>query len=145
MNGSMVLEEGVGFARALSIYVADGTPGREGPAGKLVAYLDQSVSGQCGGFRTWGNNSPGDNTPGAQRGGGNAWLGAGSVGQLVWAPTALGPSKKQTSGTSISESWISVPYTMHRWDGSDAPVYSDPTNYSSTYSVEVVGRFGRHA
>ena len=135
--GSMLLEQAVGFARAISIYVANGTPGREGPVGKLVAYLDHTVSGNCGGYRAWG-----DPVYTTGRGGENAWFGGGASGQLIWTPSALGPSKKQSSGVASGSIFLTQP-DRHKWNGSDPPVYDDPSNYASTYSIELAGRFGR--
>lgn len=135
LHGSMILERAWGFARALSIYIS---------GGNLIAFLQQSVSGNCGGYRSWGAASPAIAANSA--GGGNAWLGGtGTMAQPVYELVGA-PYVKSTSGTESGTSgYIFVPYTRHRWDGADPPAYADPTNYSSSYSVEVVGRFGRHA
>lgn len=142
INGavSMELEEAVGFSRGLSIYIADGTDAAPGTAGRLTLRLEQSVSGKCGNLQAWGSSSV--SSGGSSAGGENRWAGAGSTGQPVLIPTAE-PGRKVSSGTTGNP--LSVGRTRHKWDGPDPPTYSDPTDYSSTYSVEVVGRFGRHA
>lgn len=142
INGavSMELEEAIGFSRGLSIYIADGTDAAPGTAGRLTLRLEQSVSGKCGNLRSWGDASV--NPGGTSQGGENRWAGTGNDAQPVLIPTDE-PGRKVSSGTTGNP--LSVGRTRHKWDGPDPPTYSDPTDYSSTYSVEVVGRFGRHA
>ncbi|UYN98350.1 MAG: hypothetical protein KIT02_10265 [Devosia sp.] len=133
-GGSMELEAATGFSRGLSIYIT---------GGNLVARLDQSVSGQCGGFRSWGDSNP--QSLADSKGGQNRYGGSGSTAQPVWFPTSS-PGRKVSSGTTGILVGPGAPqYQRHKWDGTDPPTYSDPTDYSATYAVEVVGRFGRHA
>ncbi len=138
VNGSMLMEQGLGICRAMSIFIT---------GGRLVAYLQHSVSPNCGGYRQWGDQLVRSSQ--TCSGGENRWDGAGTAPALpVYFPTSS-PGRKVSSGTtpnySAGSDSVASNYRRHRWDGPDAPVYSDPTDYSSIYSVELVGRFGRHA
>ena len=128
INGSMMLEEAWGFGRALSVYIS---------GGNLVCFLQQTVGPAPGGFRSWGASSP--QALSFSQGGENY---SANPGIPVYSPTTA-PGRKVSSGTTDNTFWID--FTKHHRDATDRATYSDPTNYASTYAVEVRGRFGRRS
>lgn len=147
INGSMILEQALGISRAMSIYIADGSPTKPGTIGNLVAFLQHSVSNRMGGYRQWGTQLVPANT--TTSGGENQWTGPNTTGFSVYFPPTDGSSPAAKSSAATTSNFtggtnsVAAGYRRHRWDGTDPPVYSDPTNYSSTYSVNLSGRFAR--
>lgn len=147
VGGSLELERANAFGRVLSIYVADGSAGRPGPVGKLVAYIEQSVGGPALGYENYGPIAIGGLESFPVTGGGNTP--SATAGIPVWQSTS---SPAYKSSFNVVDNPVTPPrwhLEYHRWASStgdprvDPPLYADPTNYASTYSVTLVGRFGR--
>lgn len=137
INGSLMVEQGFGIARAMSVYISGGS---------LILNVQHSVSVGSGGYRSWGPQEapfppPAGNVDGS--GGRNDYDG-GTPPLLVYSPTTS-PGRKFTDFQNPGGAEATVYYTWHRRDGNDPAVYSDPTNFSSTYAVNVQGRFGRRS
>lgn len=129
--GTFLLEQAPGFARAASIYI-DG--------GNLVAYLQQSVGDGAGNFDSWGDAAP---TAGDSRGGANTSA-AGPSFPVYWNNSS--PYRKVGSGSAsigVGPGSVGVQVNSYNNGNSNEAVYSDPTNYASTYSLTVKTRFGR--
>lgn len=141
ITGSFTLEQELGFGRGLSIYIADGSAARPGTPGQLVAHIQQSVGPACGGAGVWGTLiAPNQDSIGGE----NVFPSGGGI--LVYQnPSA--PYTNSISGTTFAADYyapgglLDIVASMLR-GGSSAAVYSDPTNYASTYSLTVQGRFG---
>lgn len=130
--GSFLLEQAPGFCRAASIYISDDN---------LIAYLQQSVGAGAGNYDTWGNSTPPALSSGA--GGGNTSSGGASI--PVYANDSS-PYKKVGSGTGhngFGPGSIGTQIAAYNNGNSQEAVYSDPTNYASTYALTVKTRFGR--
>ena len=129
-NGSCLVEAELGMARAFSIYIS---------GSDLVLHRQQTMGPPSGGFGSAGNASPGLMVDTA----GQEWSARGGAeGMSVWSDNNS-PYYKYSSGTSPS-----LPlgtYDNHKWSGSDPCSETDPTNYASTYSVDLIGQFGRRS
>lgn len=128
-SGSALVEAGLGFARALDIYIT---------GGNLVARRQQSVSVAAGGYGSWGDSI--SNPAGLDRLGGetlfNVAAGVPAL-KIVAAPYRRFSSATQTTGG------IPSPFQVHRISGSQPCSTVDPSDYSSIYSLDIRGYFGR--
>jgi hypothetical protein len=134
-QGSGLLEVGLGFARALHLVI-------EG--GYLRLVLEQTVGPPCGGSnRTWGDWPAGAifSTAGDNEGG--IFEDNGTPGISVWTSTSS-PYRK-SSNRIINTDGNPADFITHQRTGSDPVTTTDPTNYASTYSVDVRGYFGRRS
>lgn len=130
-TGSVLVEAELGMARAFSLYL-DG--------GNLVLHRQQSVSTAPGGFGSWGTTynwvAPADG------GGGENLYGSGPGIPVVQidlqnvAPDIRSPANNPTLPTRDMRTYPGGP---------NACSTSISTNFSSTYSVEIVGKFGRRS
>lgn len=125
-----LLEAEFNMARMFSIYI-DGDD--------LKLFRQQTVGPASGGFGTAGNASPSSLTDTS----GQTWHHFGTTGMPVYINQSA-PYAKSSSGTT----GIIPPYEhyqKHKWNGSDPASQTDPTNYASTYSVDVYGQFARRS
>lgn len=137
INGSLMLEQGFGISRAMSVLISGGS---------LVLNVQQSVSVGSGGYRNWGAQEAPFPPPTGNvdiNGGRNDYDG-GTPPSLIYSP-ASAPGRKFSDFQNIPGAEATVYYRWHRRDGNDPAAYSDPTNFSSTYSVNIQGRFGRRS
>ncbi|MET3899662.1 hypothetical protein ABIB57_003624 [Devosia sp. UYZn731] len=138
LTGSMLVEMTVGITRGLTVDIV---------GGNLVALLQHSVGPAAGNFTTSGevpldypsvSSSPGNLHQGAEN---NAPSGAAIP--VWWSSLVQGT---QSFSGSISGGPNARAYAnASRYGGSAQVGYSDPTNYASTYSLVVNGRFGRRS
>jgi len=150
-NGSLLLEEQVGLARAFSIYI-DGS-------GNLVLHQQQSVSVPPAFSETdtgdhtlyYGASSGPDGTHSTTASGGE-WAHSGASGAAIGLPVYNDASLSvaKTYLVSLFTPGVGNPdnrcrrTTNSAFVGSQAaPVSPDPTNYSSVYSLQIAGKFGR--
>lgn len=130
MGSEAVIEAEFNMVRAFSIYLEGGF---------LKLWRSQTVGPASGGFGSAGNTSPASLTDTS----GRIWHDFGSPGMPIYANGAA-PYYKVSSGTTS----IIPPYQhyqTHKWDGSDPASLADPTNYASTYQVDVYGKFARRS
>ena len=148
-TGSVLLEAELGFARKLSIYIDDN------PASptyrKLVAHQQQSVSTPPGGFglhhASYG--SPGGEpasigSTGTSQGGETEHLDG--AGWMVWTPaTNSTPHYRSRSQSSTTGGLVPGQATFrdYRKTGPNPPTITDPTDYGSTWRIDLRGQFGR--
>jgi len=131
-SGSVIVEATYGMVRAFSIYI-DGSD--------LVLHRQQTI-----GPKTRGYGAAGDTTVQFQQS--SSWAemyGHGSEGMAVCISTSS-PYRKVSSGVKIGE--FNAPSSecfRHKWNGSDPPSQTDPTDYESEYSVDVYGQFARRS
>lgn len=134
-QGSGLMEAALGMARAMHLVIEDGYL-------KLIA--EQTVGPACGGaVRSWGD-FPANNiftTTGDNEGG--DFLVNTTPGIVVWTSSSS-PYRKSNSRI-INTDGNPADYTTHRRGDSDPVTTTDPTNYASTYSVDVRGYFGRRS
>lgn len=130
--GSVLLEAGIGMARAMSIYI-DG--------GNLVLRRQQSVSVAAGGFGTFGQTP---STSQSRSGGENV---RGSADGIPVGPLrdTKGPTIDTASGFPDAALHVGSARQTNRRGQSDACVFTDNTNYTSVYQVEIQGAFGRRS
>lgn len=134
-QGSGLMEAGLGFARALHLVI-------EGGFLRLV--LEQTVGPPCGGTsRTWGDWPAGNifSTTGDNEGG--SFEDDGTPGIIVWT-SGSAPYARSTNRV-IDTDGNPADFTTHQRTGSTPASTTDPTNYASTYSVDVKGYFGRRS
>ena len=158
LTGSFLLEQSVGFVRALSIYVA---------GGYLKLHQQQSVGPAPGGWGPWGaygeiTEFSADTLSSmfpAHIGGGSTVVSSGGQGWPLWYGGDVAPYYRSDNYTAGSGYFIAVDgyYRQNnnfpgymRYDA--LPIYdpykastTDPTNMSSTWQVEISGRFGRRS
>jgi hypothetical protein len=130
-SGSLLMEAEVGMARAFSLYQS---------GGKLKLHRQQSVSVPPGGWGTYGDL--GFNAIAPADGNGGEWVYGTSPGIPVVAIET-----RDSAGTTYPSGIGAQPNykETHRRGGADACSTTLSTNFSSTYSVEVVARFGRRS
>ena len=130
-SGSLLMEAEVGMARAFSLYQS---------GGKLKLHRQQSVSVPPGGWGSYGNAGFSAIFP--SDGNGGEWVYGSAPGIPVVAIET-----RDSAGTIYGSGVGQQPdyKTTHRIGGSDACSTSLSTNFSSTYSVEVVAKFGRRS
>lgn len=134
-NGSGMIESAVGLTRLMHLVV-------EGGQLKLVA--EQSIGPATGGqVRTWGDypasaifTTVGDNE-------GGSFEVKTTPGMIVWTSTSS-PYRKSSSRI-INTDLNPADFTTHQRTGGDPASTTDPTNYTSVYSVDVVGQFGKRS
>lgn len=157
IDGSLLLEGGLGFVRSMSLYVVPGAnPATD--ASTLVLHRQQSVSTGTGFDDTSGaphhvmNYQYPASPPTAQTSlQGGQWSYGGSPGIVVIDPLASGnpATNPQVVTSDFDISYPSVlPNEMQRTSnnalvGAQAVTVTDPTNYSSTYQIEIAAKFGR--
>lgn len=133
-SGSVLVEAEVGMARAFSLYIS---------GGNLVLHRQQSVCVAPGGYGVYGGPigwNVGD--PDGERRGGEI-LARDEQGFLVYRIEEKF-SSRVISGGSFGFS----AYQSHRISGfgaTDSCSMVDPTDYASTYRVNIVGKFGRRS
>ena len=130
-SGSLLLEAEVGMVRAFSIYQS---------GGKLKLHRQQSVCTPPGGWGSYGD--PGFSGFSPADGNGGEWLYGSSPGLPVVT------IQTRDSAPNIEEVFtVGMPdyKENHRLGGADACSTSLSTNFSSTYQVEVVAKFGRRS
>lgn len=133
-SGSVLVEAEVGMARAFSIYL-DG--------GNLVLHRQQSVSVPPGGWGLYGNQSGGNPQALANddaRGG--EWVYGTAQGIPVHVIQVRSDAGYQDTATFPFPP--NYPRTNRRGQA-NACSLTATTNYSSTYTVDVVARFGRRS
>jgi len=141
ITGTFTLEEELGFGRQMSVYIADGSSTRPGTPGNLSVHMNQSVGPACGGAGDWGKAlTPNESAIGGR----NEFPSGGGI--LVYQ-NASSPYTKRINGSTSSffagpNNLIDRVSSMYNGQSNQA-VYSDPTNYASTYSLTVQGRYGR--
>lgn len=129
--GSGEMEAGYGMARALHLVI-------EG--GNLCLVAQQTVGSPAGGSsRSWGHY-PSIFVKGIDREGG-IFQNSGTPGVVVWFSTSS-PYQKAASRVIYTDGNPSQYITQQRGQA-DQCTTTDPTNYRSTYSVSVMGQFGR--
>lgn len=124
-SGSILMEAELGMSRAMSIYLS---------GGNLVLHRQQSVGPPAGGYGTYGSspNFP----PGAKTGG--EWLSGSAQGIPIQTINVRDSPTVTDSNSSAVQN--------NRMGNTDACSVSLPsTNFTSTYSVEIVGSFGRRS
>ncbi len=133
-NGSGLIEAALGITRLVHLAIEDGD---------LVLVAQQSVGPPMGGGnRYWGDTNQ---SPYLQDAEGGEFVPGSAEGFAVWTSTSS-PYRK-SSGRGVSTSSLTGPsdYTTHRSGGSDPVDTTNPTDYTSTYSVDIVGQFGRRS
>lgn len=125
-TGSVLVEAEVGMARAFSIYI---------DSGNLVLHRQQSVSIGPGGFGAYGSVSPANLAD--STGGSNGY------GSAAGIPVA-GIESKSDPGYVYSGLFPSKPDSNVQ-GGLNPCSTSLSTNFASTYSVEIVGKWGRRS
>lgn len=131
-SGSALLEAGLGIARAMHIKIS---------GGNLVLQRQMSVSTPAGGYGSYGTIA----SPAADNIEGDEILYQTGPGIPAWTSTSA-PYWKQSQRESATDSPVGPSdYEVHRNTGSDPCSTTDPTNYTSTYSVDVKGHFGRRS
>lgn len=148
LTGSMIVEANFGFIRALSVYIDDdsGSPTYR----KLVMHQQQSVSVAPGGYGGFGYSYASFSNPGNfDTGNSGETVSDGTNGFPIYYPGDTGAPHYKARLIDISEAspfaavWI--PPTTYRRTGSSPPSLSDPTNFSSTWQIDIVGKFGRRS
>lgn len=142
LTGSILLEVGFGFARAMSIYIS---------GGNLVLHQQQSVTTSPGGY----GNLPGN--PGGEPANITVWAGDNfrNGGEAVHNGTAGIPiyyggnsapqyRARQVNSSTGFPTWPAVPRN-HRASGTQPPTTSDPTDIGSTWRIDLRGQFGRRS
>lgn len=141
-TGSMILEAHVGMTRSLSFYI-DEDP-LSSHFGKLVRHIQQSVATAPGGYGTMG---AGENVQVAASGDSNG-------GEFVYGTSAGVPVYYPSGSPSVKSRYeLYDPFVpvapinpqLLRKGGAQQCTISDPTNYSSTWQVDLIGRYGRQA
>lgn len=134
--GSFLLEQQFGFARAATIMIV---------GGNLVAFLQQSVGPGAGNFISWGE---GDSVPTGQSSVGGENTSAGGRSIPVFANTSS-PQVRTVSGATgspnVGPGNAQTAVRQVRNGGSNEATYNDPTNYGSTYALNVSLRWGRRS
>lgn len=133
-TGSMLMEAEVGMARAFSLYLS---------GGKLKLHRQQSVSVPPGGWGAYGGPAWSEFSPSSGNGG--EWVYGSQPGLPV-----VTIQTRNSAPTEYSSSGTFPPFApdykeTHRRGGSEACSTSMATNYSSTYQVEIRGKFGRRS
>lgn len=133
--GSGIIEAAMGLTRAMHLVIEDGYL-------KLIA--EQTVGPACGGAsHTWGDYPASSifTTSGDAEGG--IFEHSGTAGLIVW--TSSSSPYRKSSNRVIDTDGNPADFTTHQRTGSDPVTTTDPTNYASTYSVDVKGHFGRRS
>jgi hypothetical protein len=130
-SGSLLMEAEVGMARAFSLYQS---------GSKLKLHRQQSVSVPPGGWGTYGD--PGFSGFSPADGNGGEWVYGSAQGIPVVAIET-----RDSAASTLDVTIVNMPSykETHRRGGSAACSTSLSTNFSSTYSVEVVAKFGRRS
>ncbi len=129
-TGSVLVEAEVGMCRAFSLYLS---------GGNLVLHRQQSVGVPPGGWGTYGNSGFSFFAPADGTGGENVY------GSAQGIPVVQ--IDQQDSAATIESVNLLTPQfkTNHRRGGANACSVSLSTNFGSTYSVEITGKFGRRS
>lgn len=134
-TGSVLCEAELDMCRAFSLYIEDGN---------LVLHRQQSVGPAVGGYGAYGSSNP------VGAGGGP---GVTSTGGSNTALSTQGFPCYNIDSRSIA-SYPEDPFGLgnapakpvaNAYGGSQQCSISDPTNYQSTYTVDIVGKFGRRS
>jgi hypothetical protein len=150
LTGSLSLEANFGMCRAMSIYI-DNDP-MSATYRKLVLFQQQSVATAPGGYGLHGGTPGGE--PGAvgsppapgqnfQTGGETLYNSA--PGWPVYQGPNSAPQYKNRGAPADTGPFSADVSQLYRKSGSQPPSISDPTNYSSTWSFDLRGQFGRRS
>jgi hypothetical protein len=149
--GSMMVEQVMGFSRALTIDIAGSDEVIETTGGRLVAILEHSVGPAAGNFGQQGNVPVAvSNTsipPNHTRSGVENVSASGVAALPVfWRDESPYNKSEATTGSGLfGPGEVAGFGNARRYGGAAAAAYDDPTNYSSTYALTVRGRFGRRS
>ncbi|MEO9297558.1 hypothetical protein [Devosia alba] len=134
ITGSILLEQVRGLGRVMSVFISDGN---------LVLDLQQSCGPVSGNFVTWGQPLAFEQS--SLGGVNSAPSGPGKYVALAdIGYSGSGGVAKFSSTNPFEETVLSI-VSRYQKGGSTQAVYSDPTNYGTTYAVTVKGRFGRRS
>ena len=142
LTGSMLVEMTAGLCRSLTVAIS---------GGNLVATLQHSVGPAAGNFTSHGvvpMVAPSTSIPPNDFNVGIENVAPSGAALPVWWPTTTGSNFIEGSGTTsgvIGGGQASAFCNSVRRSGSTPVQYTNPTNYSSTYSLTVTGRFGRRS
>lgn len=149
LDGSMPIELAPGLARALTIDVVPNA--NPSLPGQLVASLQHSVGPAAGGFGQTGtvpavapttSIPPNDVTRGRE----NITTSGVAALPVFWRLFAPYYNSGNVEGSGFQgQIAVSTYVNSCRYGGARAAAYDDPTNYASTYSLTVRGRFGRRS
>lgn len=154
--GSVPLEACLGIFRAMSIYIDldSGSPTHR----KLILHKQQSVSVPSGGYGDK-PGSPGGEPPsistigwsnGISRNGGILEPNADQSIPVYWPGTNTTPHYQQYGPLDMYTGPGPIPLALAppkrtRKGGSQQPTITDPTNYGSTWRINLRGQFGRRS
>lgn len=139
---SLIMEMGPGISRAMTIDI-------EGD--NLVAKLEQSIGPSAGNFGTNGNMPPSvppNATSDSIRTGAENTAVGGVAGLPVWWDLGAFVSQATEYVGLVGPGGVggAIPWANAlKLGGANEIPYSDPTNYGSTYTVSIQGRFGRRS
>lgn len=128
-RGSCVVEQMINMTRAIHVSI-------EGAS--LVLELEQSVGPAPGGYGSYGDSSPASV---ANKTGHTETYGS-VAGMPVWTSTSA-PYRSEDSATGSD--WHTINWKSTQLGNTKSASVSDPTNYASTYSLNIRGRFGRRS
>lgn len=149
LGGSMLIELAPGLARALTIDVVPNA--NPSLPGQLVASLQHSVGPAAGGFGQTGTvpavapttSIPPDNVNSGLE---NITTSGVAALPVFWRLFAPYYNSGNVEGSGFQGQLAVGTYVNScRYGGGRAAAYDDPTNYASTYSLTVRGRFGRRS
>jgi hypothetical protein len=131
-SGSSLIESATGITRLLHMYPE---------SGKLKLKAQQSIGSPMGGYGNRGNAI--GRSPVGRLGISTTMLSA--QGFPAWSSSAV-PYSRASAQDSTSSSPLGAPlYNPHARTGSTPATTVDPTNFTSTYTVDVRGYFGRRS
>lgn len=141
-GGSMLVEAAIGITRSLTIDVE---------SGNLVAKLEHSVGPPAGNFNAQGTvpaQVPGTSIPpnNVTRGSENVAVSGAGI-PVFWrdfAPYYINDGQSFSGGV-FPQNQATQFANAPRYGGVEQVSYDDPTNYSTTYSLSLTGRFGRRS
>lgn len=142
-GGSMIVEGAIGITRSLTIDI---------DSGDLVAKLEHSVGPAAGNFNSQGTvppQVPSTSIPPNNVTSGSENVAVGGVAgfPVYWTDTApyyINDGQGFVGFPTGAAAAINFAAAA-RYGGASQATYSDPTNYSSTYSLSLTGRFGRRS
>jgi len=134
-TGSVLCEAELCMSRAFSLYI-DG--------GDLVLHRQQSVGPPMGGYGAYGSSSP------VGAGGGPGVTSTGGTNSALSEQGFLVYTIESKSIASYPEDPFGLGNPPNKpvanaYGGAQQCSISDPTNYQSTYTVDIIGKFGRRS
>lgn len=138
-SGSCLMEADINMARAMHIYIDDDSG--SATYRKLVMEAEQSVGPPIGGFSTGFSSGTAslDWSGGSLRNGGNT-----ATGSRNGFPILLRAGSKSRGWAGPHGMPFSQP-NQYAYNGASPCSRSDTTSYTSIYSIDVRGRFGRRS